>query len=379
MSLCVRACAATMWLLAATGPQALDAPSRHPSAPVTRRVALMGTWAALTTYAGSRTEAVSALDAKVRILEQTESELSTWRPTSALSQINRLPIGAAGALDPPLCRLLERVQHWQRRTAGAFDPAIGALIAAWDLRGAGRIPTEAELALARARAGWTYVALDGQACLLRRRRDVTLDAGAFGKGEALDRILATGEDVGPWLVDLGGQVAVSGPRPDGSGWPVALAHAGRRHLGLIDLELRGGSLATSAGSERDRVVAARRVGHVIDPRSGHPAPFNGSVTVWHERALAADILSTALFVMGPPAGLRWAERHDVAALFQVPDGASATGPLALRPSRAFVRQFPGWAPVVNVPRRTETPLSRSRGRPGQGTRRKNTNAQPRVR
>ena len=160
---------------------------------------------------------------------------------------------------------------------------------------------------------------------------------------------------------------------------MALAHAGRRHLGLIDLELHGGSLATSAGSERDRVVAARRVGHVIDPRSGHPAPFNGSVIVWHERALAADILSTALFVMGPPAGLRWAERHDVAALFQVPDGASATGPLALRPSRAFARQFPGWPPVVNVPRRTETPLSRSRGRPGQGTRRKNTNAKPRVR
>ena len=341
MSLRVRACAATVWLLAATGAQALDAPSSHQAAPVTRRVALMGTWAALTTYAGSRTAAVSALDAKVRILEQTESELSTWRPASALSQINRLPFGTAGVLDPPLCRLLERVQRWQQRTAGAFDPAIGALIAVWDLRGAGRIPTKAELAAARARTGWKYVAMDGQACRLRRRRDVTLDAGAFGKGEALDRILATGEDVGPWLVDLGGQVAVSGPRPDGSGWPVALAHAGRRHLGLIDLELRGGSLATSAGSERDLVVGDRRVGHVIDPRSGRPAPFSGSVTVWHERALAADILSTALFVMGPTAGLRWAERHDVAALFQVPDGASATGPLALRPSRAFVRKFPG--------------------------------------
>ena len=47
--------------------------------------------------------------------------------------------------------------------------------------------------------------------------------------------------------------------------------------------------------------------------------FGGSVTVWHRRALVADILSTALFVMGPDEGLRWAEARGLAACYLVPD------------------------------------------------------------
>ncbi len=47
--------------------------------------------------------------------------------------------------------------------------------------------------------------------------------------------------------------------------------------------------------------------------------FDGSVTVWHRRALVADILSTALFVMGPDEGLRWAEARGIAACYLVPD------------------------------------------------------------
>jgi thiamine biosynthesis lipoprotein len=44
--------------------------------------------------------------------------------------------------------------------------------------------------------------------------------------------------------------------------------------------------------------------------------------VVHDDPLAADVLSTALFVMGPDLGRQWAEAHGVAALFliQTPAG-----------------------------------------------------------
>ena len=70
------------------------------------------------------------------------------------------------------------------------------------------------------------------------------------------------------------------------------------------------------------MVSGTRVGHIFDPRTGRPATFAGSVTVWHERALAADILSTALYVMGPDIGLRWAEGQGLAACYLIPEGAS---------------------------------------------------------
>ena len=68
---------------------------------------------------------------------------------------------------------------------------------------------------------------------------------------------------------------------------------------------------------------------------------SSSVTVWHEDALAADILSTALYVMGWDVGLEWAEKRNVAACFVIPsDGVSSSdAAVKLRPTRAFQRRF----------------------------------------
>ena len=98
-----------------------------------------------------------------------------------------------------------------------------------------------------------------------------------------------------------------------------------------------GSLSTSAGSERDLVVNGERVGHVLDPRTGRPAAFDGSVSVWHERGMTADVLSTALYVMGPEEGLRWAEARDIAVCFLIPE----RGTLRVEMTRAFRRILPG--------------------------------------
>ena len=59
-----------------------------------------------------------------------------------------------------------------------------------------------------------------------------------------------------------------------------------------------------------------------------PCPAWGSVAVVAPDGLTADILSTALYVLGPDAGLAWADRHHTAAAFLLNDGT-------IRPSAAF--------------------------------------------
>ena len=158
-------------------------------------------------------------------------------------------------------------------------------------------------------------------CLAVRRRDIAFDAGGFGKGEALDRArtLALARHIEHWMVNLGGQVMVSGRPPDGSVWRVSVAHPSDRDVPAVSVVLTEGSLATSGG-ERDVYTGRRRLGHIIDPRTGHPVSRAGSVTVWHSRGLVADVLSTALYVMGVEEGLSWAERNQVAACFLIPEG-----------------------------------------------------------
>jgi thiamine biosynthesis lipoprotein len=183
-----------------------------------------------------------------------------------------------------------------------------------------------------------YFKFNPSLCQITREKEVTLDVGAFGKGDALDRVLdyARQQDSTPWLIDLGGQILVYGSPPEATSWKVDIAHPLQRDRSLLAVELTSGSLSTSAGSERDLQVDGQRIGHILDPRTGRPADFIGSVTVWHERALVADILSTALYVMGPEEGLTWAEARNIAVCFLV----IQDGKVKILTSKVFNQHFP---------------------------------------
>ena len=288
---------------------------------VSREVYLMGTRAQLSVHDARRETGLARLESALQALEQTESELSTWRDSSDLSSLNRQPVDRPWLATARICRMFAEVWRWHRETGGAFDPAIGRLLAAWDIHGAGAIPEAGVQARALASSGLKLFAFDDRACTLTRRAEATIDVGAFGKGEALDRAGAALGNI-PWMIDLGGQISVGGDVPPDGPWTIAIADPRRRDTPALHVRMSAGSLSTSAGSERDLVVNGIRVGHHFDPRTGRPVTFDGSVTVWHERGLVADILSTALYVMGPETGRRWAESSGIAACYLIPEGST---------------------------------------------------------
>ena len=319
--------------------RSLNAAQLDPPVRVERAVFLMGTLATFAAETADRETALAKLERMVRVVEETEAELSTWRDDSVLSALNRRPVGEALRLPGGTCALLARVADWQAATGGAFDPTIGRLIDVWGLREEGRHPDEDELEAALAGAGFENLSLDPEGCAVTRDAAVVLDAGGFGKGEALDRVRAAerGRE-GVWRIDFGGQMAVSGEASDGP-WTVGVAHPARRDRAVLELALAAGSIATSGGSERDLVLQdGSRIGHVIDPRNGRPVIRSASVTVWHESAFVADVLSTALYVMGPDQGIAWAAARGVAACFIAFDRDA--GAVAFRATPAFEGRFP---------------------------------------
>ncbi len=273
---------------------------------VERRLGLMGTSLELEVEAADRAAALLASEAAVRALEATEDRLSTWRPDSELARLNAAPIGQLFPASPALRADLEAALGWSQATGGAFQPAVAPLVRSWDLRQGGRFPTPAELeqALAASRPGAFRLTEDG---VLRARAEAGLEEGGFGKGRGLDLALAALRASGARRarLDLGGQLAFLGAPAA----PVPVAHPQQRDQVAVLLELDGGSLATSGNSERGLVVDGRRIGHLLDPRSGRPAADFGSLSVWAPDATAADCLSTGLYALGPEAALAWAERH----------------------------------------------------------------------
>ncbi|MGD8377957.1 MAG: FAD:protein FMN transferase, partial [Acidobacteriota bacterium] len=124
--------------------------------------------------------------------------------------------------------------------------------------------------------------------------------------------------------------------PGEDSWRIAVADPEDRARTVLVLGLRDLSAATSSQSERGLLVDGRRVGHILDPRTGIPVPRAGSVTVVARSAAEADALATALFVMGPDRGLAWASGRGVGVGFLEPAADREGGArLRLRANRRF--------------------------------------------
>jgi FAD:protein FMN transferase len=285
----------------------LAGPAAAVETPVLERsVYAMGTQLDLRVEGALPPQLVAATEAAILETERIEAACSTWRKESDWSRFN----GARGAVYPlgrEWTRLLGTVLDWNRRTDGAFDPVLGRLIGAWGTRTGGRTPTPSELKAAREASGASLLWLgpdDGTAQL--RHPGAALEEGGFLKGYALDRMAAELRRAGvsAALLNFGGQLLAFG-HP----YQVGIAAPQARDSAQLEVRLENASLSSSGTSEHGR--------HILDPATGERCPAWGSASVVAEDGLTADILSTALFVMGPERGLRWANAHRVAALFQL--------------------------------------------------------------
>jgi thiamine biosynthesis lipoprotein len=288
----------------------LAAPLANPAGAelVERRVASMGTVLEIAIAAPTRERALDASERALREIQRVEDRLTTWRD-SPLARLNAAPVGEGVPLDDELSGVLAATFAWAARTDRAFDPTVMPLVRAWDLRGAGRVPDPEALAAALRATGTGRFRFgtDGRS-LARLEAGAGIEEGAWGKGYALDRALEKLGDVTGALIDLGGQVAARGKDAAGHDWSIAIADPRRRDRPVLELRLPNASASTSGDSERSRVVDGRRIGHLLDPRTGEPAEDFGSVTVIAPSALDADVLSTAFFVLGPDRGLELSER-----------------------------------------------------------------------
>lgn len=299
---------------------------------VQRSALTMGTELVIATRATDRERGFQAIDAALQSVRRLEAILSDWQAGSEISRLNHSDVVTVAPMSRELTPLLARAVEWSRMTDGAFDPGLGALVDAWGFRGSGRVPGPAALAAARLHSGILKFTIDTMAGTFQRPDSGSwIDTGAFGKGaglsEAREALKSRGVTTG--ILNFGGQVLVFGDTTV----TIGVARPDQRTVETMHLRLRNGSAATSAQSEHYIEVAGRRFGHILDPRSGMPVSPWGSVTVVHPDPMVADILSTALFVMGPEAGMRWLKGRDIAALFLVVqhDGIQAQWTPALEP------------------------------------------------
>jgi thiamine biosynthesis lipoprotein len=264
----------------------------------------------------------SALD----LVESLESQMTVYRDGGEMMQINREATAAPVRVEPRLFGIFQMAERLHRETGGALDITSGPLSETWGFsRREGRLPTDADIAVALERVGMRHVALDGMnRTIAFRRPGVGMNLNSIGKGYALDRMaeLLTTQLVDDYLLHGGkSSVLARGIQPGsaGDGWIIGLRHPLRPNDRLAEFVLRDQALSTSGSGTQFFIRRGKRYGHILDPRTGLPAEGLFSATVIAPTAAEADALSTAFYVMGPQAVAEYCATHSgIGALLVAP-------------------------------------------------------------
>ena len=272
-----------------------------------------------------------AVDCLDRV-DEIENRITVYRDTSELARLNATAADGWQPVDADIFSLLVAARALHERTGGAFDMAAGSLVRTWGfLRRQGRTPTAEELAQARARAGMQFVELDTASSRVRfTRPGVELNPGAIGKGWAIDRVMERLHDCGVTSALVHGgasSVRAIGAQgaflPDRRGWPVGVRHPLRPGRRLATVQLHDRALGTSGSGTQFFIERGRRLGHILDPRTGVPAEGVLSATVIAPTAAEADSLSTALYVLGPTGLAQVAPQGKAVGAILIVPGAAA--------------------------------------------------------
>jgi thiamine biosynthesis lipoprotein len=263
------------------------------------------------------------------LVDRLEAQLTVYRDSSEISRLNHIAGRAPVPVESRLFALLQLARRISSETGGAFDITAGPLIKAWGFyRRDGRVPSDEELAAAMQTVGMAHVQLNETNHEVRfDRPGVEINLGSIGKGYALDRAAELLRDrwrIESALLDAGTSsvLAIGSPPNEPDGWVVGLKHPWQPRR-LARLFLRNRALATSGATHQHFDYNGRKLGHVLDPRTGRPAEGIALAAALAPTAAEADALATTFFVLGIDGTRRYCAEHREVASLLLSDGLDA--------------------------------------------------------
>lgn len=240
------------------------------------------------------------------VLAAVDRSASAFNANSLLTAIND---NATDTVDGIVARLTRCAVDVNSGSEGAYDPTVKPLVALW---GFGRDsvaepPSRAALDSVLAFVGMDKIHLvDGR--LVKDDSRVQLDFSSIAKGLACDMVaeMFKRNGVENFVVEIGGEVVCSGRNRQGKPWrvsvddPAAVTQTNEaQHQPMLAVEVSGLAVATSGNYRKWKQNGAKRVSHIIDPKTGSADVADlVSVTVVARDCMTADAWATACMAMG---------------------------------------------------------------------------------
>lgn len=250
-------------------------------------------------YRGDR-----ALDDSIHsVMREVELSLSPFCDSSIVSRVNR---NESVVLDSMFVSVFEMSRQVNRLSEGAFDPTVAPIVNLWGFgykNGIGE-PSKEQIDSALMLVGMHDSRIvDGK--VEKRHPSTEFNFSAIAKGYGSDAVAGMLRRNGchDYMVEIGGEIVVSGHSPRGGSWNVAIdapIESGDSivHDRMVVIPVDDCAVATSGNYRNYRETSRGRVGHTINPLTGYPvATSTLSVTVVAPTCALADALATACMAM----------------------------------------------------------------------------------
>lgn len=271
---------------------------------------LMGTSMQVQAIGGDEAARRAAIDEAFAAMAEVDRLMSNYRTDSELSHVNREAARTPVVVSDPLLRVIEAGQRVSAASNGAFDVTVGPLVRLWGFRDrVAHVPSAAELTAVRPLVDYHQLLIDGAKHTIGFAREgMEIDLGGIAKGFAVEIAANVLRRRGlGGFIDAGGNQYMVGTPPGKTSWTVGIKNPDdpKRLIGVV--EVKGGSVSTSANDANALVAQGRRYGHLLDPHTLQPSSASLSATILSEDGTLADAMSKAAFILGPQKGMALVE------------------------------------------------------------------------
>jgi thiamine biosynthesis lipoprotein len=258
----------------------------------------MGSPCEIRVYAENAEPATRAIQAAVAEINRLEQKYSRFKPDNFVARVNTAAMaGTSIAIDHEVASLLAYANTCFEQSDGLFDITSGALRRLWNFSAGAqapvRIPSSAEIDDILARIGWQHVSWTANE-LRFAKAGMEIDFGGIVKEYAADCAANVCRQNGicSGMVDMGGDIHVIGPRPDGTAWQIFIRHPREAGKHIASFSLAQGALASSGDYERHVMIDGRRYCHILSPKTGFPISGMAAVSVVAGQCIVAGSACT---------------------------------------------------------------------------------------
>lgn len=270
---------------------------------------VFGTLVDITIYGETEAKSKAIANEISLNFQRLHHRLHAWE-ASELNSLNKafsqgkIPI----EVKPDLAAMVSDISQLSAQSNGAFNPAIGQLIALWGFHHDEFKPVNidpdkiASLVIANPQMS-DIVVNENQ--VFSNNPAVQLDLGGYAKGYALDRALETlkARGIKNALINIGGNIIALGKHGDHP-WRVGIQHPRKPNaIAMLDLE-SGWAIGTTGDYQRYFKLNGKRYCHIINPSTGYPVQGIQAVTVLippqiKNAGVLSDVASKPIFIAEP--------------------------------------------------------------------------------